>query len=240
MSNAWYPKNREKLKRALELFLTSSNRSHRKEINGLIVPHAGYIYSGAIAGKAYSLLKENMNNKAIILSPSHYLPLKGVKTHNQLIWQTPLGNVSITKADFRKGDIKEEHAIDNQIPFLQKLGFKEILPLIVGEIDIEEAKNIALYLSEFEGIFIISTDLSHFLNYEEANKKDKQTIEAIENLDSNKLMTIKNPACGIFPLLIFIELAKIKDWKPRLVEYKNSGYITGDKESVVGYCSMVF
>jgi len=126
------------------------------------------------------------------------------------------------------------------MPFLQKLNFKEVLPLLVGQLDSNQIKETAKKLAKLKSIFIISTDLSHFLNYEDAKKKDKETIKAIEELDEQKLQKIENSACGIYPLLIAIKLCKIKKWKPKLVEYKNSSNITGDKESVVGYSSFVF
>jgi hypothetical protein len=206
----------------------------------LVVPHAGYIYSGEIAGKAFSLLKNVKNKRAIILSPSHYIPMLSVMSHNKPNWQTPLGEISIIKNDFIKTDISQEHAIDNQIPFLQKIGFKEILPVLVGEISIQGAKELAERILPFlkDSILIISTDLSHFLTYKDAIKKDKKTIKSIETLNSK--MLAENSACGIFPLKILLELCRLKGWKPRLLEYKNSGDVTGSKDSVVGYASFVF
>lgn len=241
----WYPAGKKELNEILDKFLNLKDklRITSKEISGIIIPHAGYEYSGQIAGKAYSLLKNKRNNLAVILAPSHYFPLREIAMHNQSAWQTPLGNIKIakTRLDFTKIDISKEHALDNQMPFLQKLGFAEILPLLVGEISGEEAKKIAEELSKIKNaVFIISTDLSHFLSYDKAVKKDAQTIEAIENLDSEKLLGIENSACGIFPLIILVELCKIKKLKPKLLEYKNSGDITGDKSSVVGYASLFF
>lgn len=227
----WYPENKEELTNLVKKFLEKKN----KKINGIIVPHAGYSYSGKIAGKAYSYVN---NKKAIILAPSHYFPLSNIVMHNKNFWETPLGSIKIIQDKFGKKDISNEHAIGNQIPFLQELGVKEILPLVVGEISLEEAEKIAQKIKDFDGVFIISTDLSHFLPYNEAVKKDKQTINIIENLDFKNINKID--ACGVFPLFIAMQLCKIKNWKPKLVEYKNSGDVTGDKSSVVGYASFVF
>jgi AmmeMemoRadiSam system protein B len=238
MSN-WYPQDKKELATLLNKLLEQKPKIKKQEINGIIVPHAGYFYAGQIAGKAYSYLK-NKKNTAIILSPSHYLPLEGAITHNQPSWQTPLGKIKIIKNNFPKKDISQEHALDNQIPFIQSLGFREILPLMIGELTLEEAKFMAKNLAKLNGVFIISTDLSHFLQYESALKKDNETIQAIKNLDSEKLLAIENSACGIFPLIIFIELAKLKGWKPELIEYTNSGDITKERLSVVGYASFVF
>ncbi len=232
----WYPTNKAELNKMLDGFLGKEARL-KHEVHGLIIPHAGYFYSGAIAGKAFSCLK-GKGKKAAVLSPSHYFPFSGVAAHNRTTWQTPLGEIKVAESNFEKVDISEEHAIGNQIPFLQKLGFKEILPLVIGEITIGEAKGIAKKLENFDGFFIFSSDLSHFLPYEQATKKDRATIEIIKNSDTEKAHEID--ACGIYPLFICLQLCKLKGWKPELVEYKNSGDITGDGKSVVGYASFVF
>ena len=243
----WYPDNKDELDKTVNQLLGLKTPSSwaggrernelKKEIHGLIVPHAGYQYSGKIAGKAFSLLKNKKIKRIVILSPSHYTAFLGVKTIEKI--QTPLGEVDITKNSYSK--LKYEHSVDNQIPFLQKLGIKEILPLVIGEITESEAEDISKELIKHldkETILIFSTDLSHFFPYETAVKKDKETIKIIENLDINNWNKID--ACGIFPLLILMNLCKIKSYKPKLIEYKNSGDITGDKSSVVGYSSFWF
>jgi len=225
----WYPKNKQELKKTLNSFI---NPNPKKDIHGIIVPHAGYEFSGAIAGKAFSLLPKS--EKAIVLTPSHYITFRGLATLKTI--ETPLGKMKITPNPYEKLDY--EHAIDNQIPFLQLLEYKEVLPLVVGQITNKEAEKIAKELSKEKGIFVISTDLSHFLSYEQAVKNDKQTIKVIESLDTNKSSQID--ACGAYPLLIAMHLCKLKGWKPKLIEYKNSGDIIGDKSQVVGYASFYF
>jgi MEMO1 family protein len=225
-----------------DLYQKKNLKYKKDNIHGLIVPHAGYEFSGKIAGKAFSYLKKIKNKKAVIISPSHYFFFKDVLTSNKEYWKTPLGNIKITKNNFKKANIEFEHAIYNQIPFLQKLKFKEILPLVVGEISNKKIKRLALELSKMKNfIFIISSDLSHFLEYSNAVLKDKKTIKTIESLDSNKLLNSSNSACGLYPLLILFELCKIKKWKPKLIEYKNSGDIMPEtKNRVVGYASFIF
>ena len=235
----WYPSDKEELNGFLEDFMKDKPKIDAKAVNGVIVPHAGYEYSGKIAGKAYALLKGTKHKKAIILAPSHYFPLNKATSHTESEWITPLGKIKVNQNGFEKTNISQEHAIDNQVPFLQKLGIKEILPLVVGEIDSDEAREIAEKIARIkDSLVIVSTDLSHFLPYQEAEKEDRETIKSIESLDGKKLG--ENSACGIFPLLILIELCKIKKFKPKLIEYKNSGDITGDKSGVVGYASFFF
>ncbi len=229
----WYPSDKKELNELLEKFLEKKNP--KKEIHGVIVPHAGYVYSGEIAGKAFSLLK---SKKVLILAPNHYFYFNRVLIHDKNYWQTPLGKIKIMESDFRKSNLKQEHSIDNQIPFLQKIGVEEILPLSVGQISIEEAKNIANKIKNFDGKFVVSTDLSHFNEEGKANQLDKKTIGIIENLIIEGYKDID--ACGIYPLMILMQLCKIKKWKPKLLKYKTSGEITGDFSNVIGYASFTF
>lgn len=234
----WYPQTSTELYDLLgELLKTNFPK---QEVHGIIVPHAGYSYSGRIAGKAFSYLKNSPIKKAIILSPSHHVGLRGLAKHDRQYWATPLKKIKISeeKINAKEMDLSKEHAIDNQIPFLQKIGFQEIFPLMVGSITLQEAKKIAETLSSEKNIFIISADLSHFLDYESAVKKDAQTVEIIQKLDFNKIGEIDS--CGFFPILIAMYLCQRNNWKPKLIEYRNSGDLTEQKKSVVGYASFWF
>lgn len=227
---AWYPQDPIELEDVLEEYMEGETE---EGIHGIVVPHAGYEFSGKIAGRAFSKFGKKIK-KAVILGPSHYVGFEGVRIMNKN--KTPAGSFEIMRNNFE--EVSYEHSVDNQIPFLQHLNFDiEILPLVVGEVTQEDARKIAEVLLEIkDAVFVISSDLSHFLNYEKAKEVDKETIEVIERLgDASEI-----DACGRFPLMILIEMCKIKSWKPKLLEYKNSGDITGDKSSVVGYSSFVF
>jgi len=232
----WYPQDKQELNRQLNQFLKT--RKHKKQINGLIVPHASYEYSGAIAGTGFSLIKKDSIKKAIIIGPSHYVYLFDALTSNRQYWKTPIGKIKLFNKDFMTGDIDQEHSIKNQVPFLQKLGITEIMPLMIGKITNLQAEEIAKKISKIKALYIFSTDLSHFLTNDKALLTDKKTIKIIENLDFTNFKYID--ACGYFPLLILFYLCKIKKTKPKLIEYKNSGDITRDKSVVVGYSSFWF
>jgi AmmeMemoRadiSam system protein B len=233
----WYPQKKEELEKEINSFLTEETGKIGK-IHGLIVPHAGYEFSGTMTGKAFSLIKNQKIDKAIIIGPSHYMPLEGALTSNKNQWETPLGNIKIFNLDFKNAKIEQEHSIGNQIPFLQMLGVREIMPLMIGEITNGQAMEIAEKLSKIPVLYVFSTDLSHFFPYEQALKKDRETIKIIENLDFQNFHKID--ACGFYPLLVMMHLCKMKNLKPRLIEYKNSGDVTGEKSSVVGYASFFF
>ncbi len=234
----WYPKNKEELDELLEKFLETEQQV--KEIHGVIVPHAGYEYSGKIAGKAFALLKNKGFEKAIIFGPSHQFGFYGIAKIPKI--KTPFGEPEIINSEIKElHGLNYEHSIDNQIPFLQKIGINKILPIVVGQLSLEQSKKIAEEILKFKDdktIFVFSTDLSHFFDYETAIERDLRTIKIIENLEIEKAEQID--ACGVFPLLIMMNICKIKKWKPKLIEYKNSGDIIGEKTSVVGYSSFWF
>jgi AmmeMemoRadiSam system protein B len=230
----WFPSKKQELVKMLDSFLSKTPKANIKDIHGLIVPHAGYAYSGKIAGKAFSFIKYKNIKKAIIFGPSHYKAFRGISSLEK--FETPLGKVNIPKNSFDR--IPNEHSVENQIPFLQILNIKEILPLAVGQISWKEAEEIAEQFLKEDAIFIFSTDLSHFFKYNEAIKKDLSTINIITNLKESEIEKID--ACGFYPLLILFQMCKIKSWKPKLIEYKNSGDITGEKTSVVGYAGLIF
>ncbi len=234
----WYPEDKKELERDLNDYLKSDLKVNKK-IHGLIVPHAGYEFSGKIAGKAFSLLKnlKSKPEKAVIIGPSHYVYLKDAVTSNTE-FKTPLGKMKLFNTGFEEANIIQEHSIANQIPFLQKLGMKEVMALMIGEISNEKAKEIADELFKINSLYVFSSDLSHFLPYEKAKIIDKQTIKIIENLDFNDFN--KLDACGVNGLLVLFYLCKLLNTKPKLIEYKNSGDIIGDKSGVVGYASFWF
>lgn len=231
----WFPYDEARLKEIIKSFLSDLNK---KKTPVLIVPHAGYAYSGKIAGKAFSLVDRNLFDKVVIIGPSHYINFNGVRTLEEI--KTPFGKVELIKNDFPKiPKAVKEHSVINQVPFVQYIFGKgvRILPLVVGDIENRKAKEIADYLEkEFpDSLFIFSTDLSHFLPYKDAVMRDKKTIKRIEQLNFDNFDEIN--ACGRNALLILFYLCDKKGLKPRLIEYKNSGNITGEKGSVVGYAS---
>lgn len=239
----WYPENKKELKSLLSSYfkeISQDNKTPNQKINGLIVPHAGYIYSGKIAASAYNLLKDKGYTKAIILGPAHYDAYPEPMTSSE-DFITPLGKTTNLDSVLNSADILHEHSISNQIPFLQYLGINKILPIMISDIDETKAVNLAKTIINYldKGtIIIVSTDLSHFWKYDTALKKDISTIDAIESLDNKKLN--EGEACGTFPLIVTFQICKILKTIPHLIRYANSGDITGDKNKVVGYASFYF
>ncbi len=196
METEWYPNNKKELNLYLKnLFQNSEEKlktiriledtelrqlKNFNEIHGLIVPHAGYLFCGQVISDAFyflgNLKEKNQKEKsikkekkAIILGTNHYFYKKGIYSYNKEYWKTPLGKIRIIKNNFEKIDIKKEHSIDNQIPFIQFLSFKEILPLVVNDFTNKEEEYLKKIIKELGGLgenflLICSTDLSHFLD----------------------------------------------------------------------------
>lgn len=247
----FYPEDETELRKQITDFLDAAKPDKPKgAIRALISPHAGYIYSGSVAAFGYKLIKDAGFNKVLLIGPSHQMMFTGIALTNFSIWKTPLGLTSYSKKLTEELTTNSpfqllnevhafEHSLEVQLPFLQSvLDIFTIVPMITGRID--NLKDIAKAITKSlddETIFIVSTDLSHYLPYEKAQVQDKLTIEKIEHLDA----TIDHEhACGADGVNILIEVAKLHNWRPTILDYRNSGDTAGDKKGVVGYVSVVF
>lgn len=221
----------------------------------LIVPHAGYYYSGAVAAHAFATIKAVADDiqRVILLGPSHRCYLQGCAVPSHDIFVTPLGDINIDKANCKKlielGLAKEfdqahqqEHSLEVQLPFLQHcLKDFELLPIVVGSTQPKEVSNVLTALADLPNtLLVISTDLSHFHPYHEAQQLDARTIERILDYDDTLL---GEDACGCHAVNGLLRYSKDKGWQNTLVKHANSGDITPDnnnaKQEVVGYASFV-
>jgi AmmeMemoRadiSam system protein B len=241
VAGSFYPQSREELDKMIDSFF--KNLPVLKidgDLRALIVPHAGYLYSGLVAAYGYSLLgKSRQFRKVVLLGPSHFAYLEDVVCDSHGSWSTPLGEVIIAENDFKKMSSAHspEHCLEVQVPFLQKvLKNFEILPLVAGNIDPHEVAKKILPLIDRETLLIISSDLSHYHDYKMALFLDHRTNKAITDLDFEKLKKAGD-ACGLIPVLALVAIAAKLKWKCRLLHYANSGDVTQDRSGVVGYAS---
>lgn len=224
-----------------------------RPLKAMVMPHAGYVYSGLTAAHAAAALEGQKFSKIIILAPDHRTGFHGCAISDADSYQTPLGRILIhPDADnlreqygfFRAvfASDASEHAVEVILPFLQTwLTDFKIIPIVIGRGDNSEAWVSALEkILDTDTLVIVSTDLSHYLPYEKAVAQDKQTIKYIENLNAKAIAKDSNRACGIKPLLGLIELAKSRNWEGRLLDYSNSGDTAGKNNKVVGYATMAF
>jgi len=233
------------------------NSQGPREIIALIIPHAGYIYSGPVAAHAYNeLANDGAFDTVVILGPNHTGYGSPVSLWRKGAWKTPFGEVKINEelADKFLGGVIEanetahiyEHSIEVQLPWLQYL-YKEIkvVPITMLAQDMETARAVGKAISRaIDNIIIMaSTDFTHYEPHSRATEKDKSMIEAIVNLNEEELYRrrelLNSTMCGFGPVASAIVAAKeMKAKKGSLLKYATSGDITGDFSSVVGYASI--
>jgi len=258
VASMFYPGGTAELRNTVQKYLSNAsveeNVSQLKkeeiaQLRTLIVPHAGYIYSGKIAACAYQLLLENQKRfkHVLLLGPAHRVWLEGAAFPEADAFETPLGEIALDKelkekilAEFSWISVSdrahaEEHCLEVQLPFLQEtLGEFKLLPLVVGDAKTELLATLIQQFSEdTETLIVISTDLSHFHDYQTAREIDARTANAIELLEQNRIST--EDACGAYPLRGALLAASQNQWNVHRLGLCNSGDTSGDRGRVVGY-----
>lgn len=249
VAGLFYPDDSFELKKMVEKFLNKATLEKNidiEKIKALIVPHAGYIYSGPTAAVAYRYLStiKNKSEKIILIGPSHQIPIDTFVFTNLKYWLTPLGKVELLpppkNCTINNLAFEYEHSLEVQLPFLQKIlpSFK-ILPILINEINkSEKLAQFLLSIIDPQTIIIVSSDLSHYYPLEMAEKIDNETHQAILSLDVQKIKNIE--ACGQAGILTLAFIAKEKQWEPHLTSYQTSFEESKDANSVVGYGSYIF
>jgi hypothetical protein len=218
----------------------------------LIVPHAGYIYSGTTAAQAYALLATVRQSirRVVLLGPVHRVPVRGLALPDADYFSTPLGEIEIDQGavaairSLRQVVVSpaahaQEHSLEVQLPFLQSVldDFK-LLPLAVGDATPEEVAQVLDVLwGGDETLIVISSDLSHFLPYATAQTVDSETVQDILRLHPG---LNHQQACGATPVNGLLLAAQRHHLQPHLLGQCNSGDTAGDKGRVVGYAALAF
>ena len=250
VAGMFYPGEEASLRQMVDGFIQKA-LSFDLRPRAIIAPHAGYIYSGSIAGTAYKTIaavRDQIEN-VIIMSPAHRFYLRGIALHMADAFATPLGNIPVnigivkkikqfSSVQWEERSFIQEHGLETHLPFIQR-AFKpgiKIVPMIVGECQESEVAEILESVWEDPRNFvIISSDLSHFHSYADAKKLDRNTVDLIQNLDSQSLDT--EFACGHYPICGLLNLARNRKLKIKALDIRSSGDTAGSKESVVGYGS---
>ncbi len=249
VAGMFYPRDARELKREVaELIDGVENLAPRfGHPKALIVPHAGYLYSGPVAARAYDELAaaRGVVKRVVLLGPVHRVPVRGLALPGAEAFDTPLGRIPVDAeavrmlAPFRQvvtspAAHATEHSLEVQLPFLQKmLGEFSLLPLAVGDARPQEVLEVIERLwGGPETLFVISTDLSHYHGYEDARRIDRATLSRIAAFDTD---INHEEACGATPLNGFLAAARLHGLSIRLVGACNSGDTAGGKDRVVGY-----
>jgi AmmeMemoRadiSam system protein B len=206
-------------------------------ISGLIVPHAGWVYSGKTAYAAHRLLQKIKPEKIALLGPSHRALFHTAYRDPNDFWESPLGRTSVIhdqRFPVHPSVHDDEHSLEVQLPFIQYFSPEScLLPLVVGHISHAQAEEFA-ELSDFY-FLIISTDLSHYHPLDEARHIDSLSIRNIENLKDSDV-----DACGINPLRVAFAFMRRRGLRPHLIDYSTSAEAFGDASAVVGYAGFWF
>jgi len=218
----------------------------------LVVPHAGYVYSGPVAASAYVRLAAGRDTirRVVLFGPTHRVPVRGLALPAVREFATPLGTVSVdreaaaaalTLRQVRESDAAHalEHSLEVQLPFLQAvLADFSIVPFAVGDATpAEVAEVIELMWGGPETLIVVSSDLSHYHRYADAREIDRATSEAILALSGP---LDQEQACGATPINGLLLVASRHGLRPELIDLRNSGDTAGDKSRVVGYASFAF
>jgi AmmeMemoRadiSam system protein B len=245
-AGTFYPSDPAELEATIDALLEEASRGPGEPASlvALIVPHAGHRYSGPVAASAYVLLRGSDVRRAAILGPAHFVPLEGCAVPAADAWRTPLGDVEVD-AELRDALVgsgatvddephEPEHAVEVQLPFLQRLlgPSVRVLPVTVGITTPEEVAA-TINAVPTDALVIVSTDLSHYLNAATARRLDRRTAEAILACELERIGP--EDGCGAYPLRGLLELARRRDLAVELLDLRNSADTAGHPGRVVGY-----
>ncbi len=251
VAGMFYPGEAETLARDIRTMLAATDRTGYLP-KALIVPHAGYIYSGPVAAAAYAALKNIAPriHRVILLGPTHRVAVRGLALPGVDAFSTPLGDTPIdTEAIQHIAHLPQvtvnarahaqEHALEVQLPFLQSvLGEFKLVPLAVGLASAEEvAEVLELLWGGEETLIVISSDLSHYLPYDMARRIDSSTSQSILRMETG---ITHDHACGAPPINGLLLAARRHHLTPHLLDLRNSGDTAGPRDGVVGYASFSF
>lgn len=251
VAGSFYPAEPDLLARTVDGLLAAADRSHTDAVapKAIIVPHAGYVYSGAIAASAYSRLRSARDRirRVVLLGPVHRVPVRGLALAGVEAFETPLGDIALDvdaiAAVRRLPQVTDspsahrfEHSLEVHLPFLQRvLGEFKLVPFAVGDATREEvAEVLDLLWGGDETLIVVSSDLSHYLSYDAARKMDGETAAMILDLRSD---IDHRHACGGTPVNGLLLAAHRRHLKVQLLDLRNSGDTAGNHDRVVGYGS---
>jgi AmmeMemoRadiSam system protein B len=252
VAGLFYPDNPQKLRGMLADYLAAAHTSDSVP-KAIIAPHAGYIYSGPVAASAYAPIRPARGRitRVVLLGPAHRVGFHGLALSSADYFMTPLGRISIDQEAVKKisrlpqvqvmdAAHAQEHSLEVHLPFLQEvLGEFNLVPLVVGDAGPEEVAEVLDSLwGGPETLIVISSDLSHYHDYQTAQQLDRATSQAIEQLQPEKIQY--DHACGRNPVNGLLQVARRRGLKAKTVDLRNSGDTAGPRDQVVGYGAYLF
>jgi len=252
VAGSFYPADPGELQSTVRRLLDAAPVGQGAAPKALVVPHAGYIYSGPVAASAYAPLREHQQRyrRVLLLGPAHCMAFRGLAVSSADAFHTPLGEVPLDRASLEAlhhpavltidAAHRSEHSLEVQLPFLQcVLDAFRLLPLVIGDAHAEEVAEVIEQLwGGPETLVVVSSDLSHYLRYEDARDADSRTCRAIESLDEGGIG--RGAACGATPLRGLLLAARRHLLRVSTLDLRNSGDVFGDRDRVVGYGAWAF
>jgi AmmeMemoRadiSam system protein B/AmmeMemoRadiSam system protein A len=263
VAGSFYPADPKELAAMVDGFVAQANVSASKgRVIALVAPHAGYPFSGGVAGHSYALLKGRPTHRVVVIAPSHFEAFSVASVYDGDAYVTPLGKIPVDKEFAKKlagrsPEIKlssrghvpsrdgAEHALEVELPFLQRtLTDFQLVPVIMGEQSYRASRALGVALAELirgtDTLIVASSDLSHYHPYEQARTLDGKTLNAIGEWDyltlSDNFQSRTWEACGGGPIVAaMIAAERLGATRAQVLKYANSGDVTGDKSRVVGY-----
>jgi len=254
VAGQFYPADAQQLRRQVDGFLAEAETEAGSSApKAIIAPHAGFIYSGPIAASAYKALQSARDRiqRVVLLGPDHRVGFRGLALSSADAWDTPLGSIPLDHEgaallqDLPQVTVfdeahRQEHSLEVQLPFLQRLlGDFSLLPMVVGEATTEEVEQVLERVwGGDETLIVVSSDLSHYHDYATAQRLDAAASRSIEALRPQDLD--EGQACGRNPIRGLLAAAAKHGLQARTVDLRNSGDTAGPRDQVVGYGAYVF
>jgi len=252
VAGLFYSADGSELRAQVQQFLAEVTAPAELPPKAIIAPHAGFIYSGPVAASAYARLHgaRGVVTRVVLLGPAHRVSFRGLALSAMSAFETPLGRIVVDSeavaqlrqfpnVGFLEQAHAQEHSLEVHLPFLQEvLGEFQLVPLVVGEASPPEVGAVleALWGGP-ETLIVVSSDLSHYQDYQTARRLDSQTSRAIETLSFEKISD--EQACGRHPVNGLLWVARRKNLQVTTVDLRNSGDTAGSRDRVVGYGAYV-
>jgi AmmeMemoRadiSam system protein B len=251
VAGSFYPGHPEQLRTVVEKLMAAAPQYRGPAPKAVIAPHAGYIYSGPVAAHAFATLRDSRPDfaRVVVIGPAHYVAVDGIAFPRADAFETPLGRIPVDRAALaRIGELPgvtaadpphaPEHALEVELPFLQAvLGSFSLVPLLVGDATPDEVAQVLAPLWD-GALIVVSSDLSHYLDYDAATRRDATTAAAIERHDWAAVGS--NDACGFLAVAGLLKHAERRGLKAERLALCNSGDTAGPRDRVVGYGAWAF
>lgn len=254
VAGMFYPSPPDTLRKNIRSYLDAATPPTLTQVRAVVAPHAGYDYSGGVAGFAYKVLAAQPvpPKRIYLLGPAHRVAFHGVALSEYASFKTPLGDYPLDTAQIQRlaefstlftrasAPHVQEHCLEVHIPFLQMIyPAIPLVPMLFGHVDPHTVGKLLNEVLEPDDLIVVSSDLSHFHGNETAHQLDHQFLDAL--LAGEEAGVLRDgAACGQAPAATLLVVAKAHGWEPHLLDYRTSGDVTGDVNRVVGYGAVAY